>query len=194
MFGFGKKKDRLKNVRVAILVADGVEQTQLDAAIKKLRSAGAELYILSLRAGKIQAMHGLKAGAKIPVDGGLNEVHPASFGALLIPGGQLSVERLRQNLLVLEFVRSFDRNAKPIAAIGHGVLVLASAGVLRTRRLTAWPGIKDDVMHAGAEWVDEPYVVDGHLLTGRGTRDLNTFTKRLADHVAHIYSTNLVTA
>ena len=166
----------------------------MDAAVKKLRSAGAELYILSLRPDKLQAMHGLKTSAKIPVDGTLDEVHPASFGALFIPGGAISAERLRQNLHVLEFVRSFDRNAKPIAAIGHGVLVLGSAGVLRTRRLTAWPGIKDDVANAGAEWVDEAYTVDGNLLTGRATRDINKFTKQLVDHVAHMHSMNLVTA
>ncbi|HEX6292133.1 MAG TPA: DJ-1/PfpI family protein [Herpetosiphonaceae bacterium] len=194
MFGFGKKKDRLKKMRVAILAADGVEQGQLDAAVKKLRSAGAEIFILSLQPGKLQAFRGLKPSAKIPVDATLDEVHPASFGALFIPGGTVSAERLRQSTRVLEFVRSFDRTAKPIAVVGHGALVLVSAGVLRTRRLTAWPGIKDDVINTGAEWLDEPYALDGNLLTGRTSRDIGKFTRQIVDHFASNRSSNVITA
>jgi protease I len=194
MFGFGKRKDRLKNVRVAILAADGVEQSQLDAVVKKLRSAGAEIFMLSLRPGKLQAMHGLKRGDKIPVDGAIDEVHPASFGGLFIPGGAISAERLRQNLRVLEFVRSFDRTGKPIAVVGHGALVLASAGITSGRTLTAWPGIKDDLVNAGAGWADETYVLDGNLLTSRTSRDIGKFNKQIVDHFARTSSTNIVSA
>lgn len=194
MFGFGKQKDRLKNIRVAILATDGVEQSQLDAVVKKLRAAGAELFILSLQPGKIQAMYGLKRGNKIPVDGTLDEIHPASFGGLFIPGGPISAERLRQNVRVLEFVRSFDRTGKPIAVVGHGALVLASAGVVGGRTLTAWPGVKDDVVNAGAAWADDTYVLDGNLLTSRTSRDIGKFTKQIVKHFANTSSTNLVTA
>lgn len=182
MLGFGKKKDRLKNARIAVLVSDGVEQTQLDAGIKALRNAGAETYIVALRSGKIQAMRGLKTGAKVPVDVTIDEVHPASFAGLVIPGGALSAERLRQNEDVREFVRAFERNRKPIAAIGHAGWVLASAGVLPGKKLTAWPGIQDDIANAGAQWVDEPYVADANLLTGRASRDIKAFRKHLAKH------------
>jgi protease I len=194
MFGFGKKKNRLQKVRVAILAADGVEQSQLDAAVKKLRSAGAEIYILSVHPGKIQAMHALKPSTKIPVDGTVDEVHPASFGALFIPGGTLNAERLRQNDRALEFVRSFDRNAKPIAAVGHAALVLASAGVINGRAVTAWPGIKDDAVNAGAQWRDEPYILDRNLLTARASRDLNKFVKQIVGHFANTSATNIITA
>lgn len=184
MFGFGKKKNRLKGARVAFLVADGVEQSQLDAAVKQLRSAGAEIFIIAPRSGKIQALNALKTGAKVPVDGTLEDTHPASFAALVIPGGTIAADRLRQNVRALEFIRSFDRNAKPIAALGHAAWVLASAGVTSGRKLTGWPGIKDDATNAGAEWLDEPYVLDGHLLTGRTSRDLKQFSKQLRKHFA----------
>lgn len=194
MFGFGKSKNRLEKVRVAILATDGVEQTELDAVVKKLRGAGAELFILSLRPGKIQAMQGLKRGAKISVDGAIDEVHPASFGALFIPGGTISAERLRQSLHVLEFVRSFDRNAKPVAAIGHGALVLASAGVVGGRTLAAWPGIKDDLVNAGGVCVDETVVRDGNLLTSGASRNIGKFSKQIVNHFATTSATNLVAA
>ncbi len=184
MFGFGKKKARLKRSRIAVLVADGVEQAQLDAAVKQLRGAGAEIFIVAPRYGKIQALRALQSGAKVPVDVTLEEVHPASFAALVIPGGTLHADRLRQNERAREFVRAFVRSGKPVALMGHAPWVLASAGVLEGRRLTSWPGIKDDVINAGGEWVDEPYVQDGNLLSGRTTRDLRKFSKQLKKHVA----------
>ena len=186
MFGFGKKKARLKRSRIAVLVADGVEQAQLDAAVKQLRGAGAEIFIVAPRYGKIQALRALQPGAKVPVDVTLEEVHPASFAALVIPGGTLHADRLRQNERAREFVRAFVRSGKPVALMGHAPWVLASAGVLEGRRLTSWPGIKDDVINAGGEWVDEPYVQDGNLLSGRTTRDLRKFSKQLKKHVAEL--------
>lgn len=186
MFGFGRKKRQLKRkqIRVAILVADGVEQAHLDASIKALRRAEAETFIVSLRSGKIQALQGLKKGTTVPVDVTVDEVHPASFAALLLPGGSTSADRLRLNRSVLEFVRAFHRNRKPIAAIGHATWVLASAGVLSGRNVTSWPGIQDDLTNAGALWMDEPYVLDENLLTSRTARDLRAFTKQLVKHFA----------
>ncbi|MDP9313088.1 MAG: type 1 glutamine amidotransferase [Chloroflexota bacterium] len=186
MFGFGKKKARLKQARIAVLVTDGVEQAQLDAAVKQLRNAGAETFIVSTRSGKVQAFHSLKPSSKIPVDVTLDEVHPASFAALVIPGGTFHTDRLRQNERAREFVRAFMRSGKPVAAIGHAPLLLASADVLQGRRLTSWPGIKDDLVHAGGEWVDEPYVLDGNLLSARANRDLSKFSKQLTQHVAQL--------
>lgn len=195
MFGFGKKRDRLKKpqVRVAVLIANGVEQSELDASIKALHKAGARTFILAPQPGKIQAMHALKNGDKIPVDVTLDEVHPASFAALLIPGGAIAADRLRQNPRALEFARAFDRNGKPIAAMGHAVAALASAGLLAGRTLTSWPGIKDDVINAGGVWLDDPYVIDGNLLTGRASRDAAKFAKELVKHFSQqveVYATD----
>ncbi|WP_026369505.1 DJ-1/PfpI family protein [Kallotenue papyrolyticum] len=184
MLWFGRSKRRLARARVAILITDGVEQAQLDAVIKRLRAHGAQVFLIGVRPGKVQAMRALRPSTKIAVDITLDEVHPASFQALVIPGGSLQVDRLRRDPGVLQFVREFDRAGQPIAVIGHAALVLASAGLLAGRRLTGWPGIRDDVVNAGGVWVDAPYVVDDNLLSGRATRDAHAWSKQVAKHIA----------
>jgi protease I len=179
MFGFGKKKERLRQSRVAVLVADGVEQAELDAAIKQLRKAEAEVFVVGARPGKVQAFRALTPSVRVPVDITVGEVHPASFQALVIPGGSLHADRLRQSPAALEFIRDFDRARRPLAVIGHAAIALASAGVLAGRRVTSWPGIRDDLVNAGAIWSDESYVLDGHLLTGRRARDAGKWAKQI---------------
>src|SRR4028119_2116785 len=115
MFGWGKKP--LVGVRVAILAADGVEQIEIKSPWKALTKAGAEVYLISLRKGKIQAVNALVPGDRIPVDATLDEVHPASFAALLLPGGFVNPDLLRQNTKAVDFVRTFTRTNKPIASI-----------------------------------------------------------------------------
>ena len=183
MFGFGKKKS-LQGVRVAVLATDGVEQDELAKPWKALEDAGAEVYLISRRTGRIQAVKSLAQSNTIPVDATLDEVHPASFAALFIPGGLASPDRLRQNDKALDFVRLFSRRNKPIAAIAQGAWVLASAGILSGRTATSWPGIQDDLRNAGAQWQDEPVVVDDNLVTGRGPKDLKKFNKRMVEHFA----------
>jgi protease I len=185
MFGFGRKKP-LVGVRVAVLAADGVEQVELTSPWKALQKAGAELFLVSLRKGKIQAVHALARGDRIPVDATLDEVHPASFAALLLPGGFMNPDLLRQDAKALDFVRAFARAGKPIAAICHAPWLLASTGYARGRTLTSWPGIQDDMRNAGAIWQDEPVVIDGNLLTSRGPQDLKKFNKQLVNHFAGI--------
>jgi protease I len=181
MFGFGKKK-QLTGVRVAILAADGVEEVELTSPWKALHAAGAEVYLISLRNGKIQAVNALVPGKRIPVDATLDEVHPASFAALFLPGGFMNPDLLRQSSAALDFTRSFARHNKPIAAICHGPWVLASAGLLSGRTITSWPGIQDDLRNAGAIWQDQPVVTDNNFLTSRGPQDLKKFNKQLVTH------------
>ena len=183
MFGFGRKK-KLQGIRVAVLAADGVEQIELTSPWKALLKAGAEVYLISPRSGKIQAVNALAPGRRIPVDATLDEVHPASFAALLLPGGHVNPDLLRQNEKALKFVRSFDRQNKPIAAICHAPWLLASAGLLSGRTLTSWPGIQDDLRNAGANWKDQAVVVDNNLLTSRGPQDIKKFNKRMVAHFA----------
>ncbi len=186
MLWFGKRKKRLERSRVAVLVADGVEQAQLDAAVKQLRAAGSDVFIIGVRPGKARAFRALKPSVVVPIDATLGEVHPASFHALVIPGGSVHADRLRQSPAALGFIRDFNRAKRPIAAIGHAAAVLASAGVVAARRLTGWPGIKDDIANAGGVWLDEPYVVDENLLTGRASRDAGTWSKQLVKHVGRL--------
>ncbi len=186
MFGFGRKKQRLKESRVAVLVADGVEQVLLDEPIRALRKAGVDVFLLAPHAGTIRAMKDRKPGDKIQVDAAFQDVHPASFAALLIPGGVDAVERLRRDKQVLAFVRSFVPYGKPIAAVGYAPLLLASAGLVQGHRVTSWPGIQEDLLNAGANWIDEPYVVDDILLTGRDPRAFSRQMVRLVGEVVSV--------
>jgi len=183
MFGFGRKKQRLKESRVAVLVADGVEQVLLDEPVRALRKAGVDVFLLAPQAGTIRAMRDRKPGDKIPVDVALQDVHPASFAALLIPGGMGAIERLRRDAQVVAFVRSFAHYGKPIATLGYAPLLLASAGLVQGRRVTSWPGIREDLLTAGAIWVDAPYMLDDILLTGRDPR---AFSKQMVQLVGEV--------
>lgn len=168
----GKK---LKGLRVAVLAADGFEQVELTRPVKKLKREGAEVKLISLRPGAIRGMHLLYPGKKVEVNSTLREVKAADYDALLLPGGFVSPDLLRQSELALEFVRDFERLGRPIAVICHGPWLLASADVVRGRRITSWPGIRDDLHNAGGIWEDAPVVRDGTWVSSRGPQDLLEF-------------------
>jgi protease I len=168
----GKK---LKGLRVAVLAADGFEQVELTRPVKKLKGEGAHVELISLRPGSIRGMNLLYPGKKVHVDATLREVKAADYDALLLPGGFINPDLLRQSELALEFVRDFERLGRPIAVICHGPWLLASSDVVRGRRLTSWPGIRDDLHNAGGIWEDAPVVRDGTWVSSRGPHDLPEF-------------------
>jgi protease I len=168
----GKK---LKGLRVAVLAADGFEQVELTHPVKELKREGAHVELISLRPGSIRGMNLLYPGKKVAVDATLREVKAADYDALLLPGGFVNPDLLRQSELALEFVRDFERLGRPIAVICHGPWLLASADVARGRRLTSWPGIRDDIHNAGGIWEDAPVVRDGTWISSRGPHDLPEF-------------------
>ena len=172
----------LEGVRVAILAADGVEQVELTRPRKRLEDVGAEVEVVSLRPGRIRAMNLLYPGRKIPVDRTVFTADPDDYDALLLPGGFVNPDFLRQSKRALNFVRRFDAAGKPIAALCHGPWVLVSAGLVEGRRLTSWPGIRDDVVNAGGLWEDKAVVVDGNWVSSRGPHDLWQFNRALVEH------------
>lgn len=162
-----------------MLAADGFEKAELSIPVKALQLAGAELDVISLRHGRIRGMNLHEPASRVGVDRTIDEVHAGEYDALLIPGGFISPDLLRQSARVRDFVRGIDAAKKPIASICHGPWVLASSGMLRNRTMTSWPGIRDDLVNAGATWLDEPVVTDGNLLTSRGPQDLAPFVRAL---------------
>ncbi|RKH12710.1 type 1 glutamine amidotransferase [Corallococcus praedator] len=165
----------LKGMRVAVLAADGFEQVELTRPVKRLEREGAQVTIVSLHKGRIRGMNLLVPGKKVRVDATLREVKAADFDALLLPGGFMNPDFLRQSALALDFVRDADLLDLPIAVICHGPWLLASAGLLEGRHLTSWPGIRNDLENAGAHWTDEPVVRDGNWVSSRGPHDLLAF-------------------
>jgi deglycase len=178
------ESQELEGVRIAVLAADGFEQVEVTRPVKALEKHGAEVEIVSLRPGSIQGMNLLYPGKKIHVDRTVFTADPNAYHGLHIPGGFINPDFLRQSDDALDFVRAFEAARKPISTICHGPWVLVSAGLVGGRRLTSWPGIKDDVRNAGGTWVDEAVVLDGNWVSSRGPQDLHAFDKAIVEHFA----------
>src|SRR6185312_11862479 len=168
--------DGLQGKRIAILAADSVEKVELEQPRAALRQAGAQVEVLSLRRGEIQARnHDLEPAGAFAVDRPVADAKPAEFDALVLPGGTVNPDKLRQDDSAVAFVRDFVESGKPVAAICHGPLTLVEAGVTAGRTLTSYRSIRTDLRNAGANVVDEEVVVDGNLITSRSPADLPTF-------------------
>ena len=120
----------------------------------------------------------------VRVDRTLDEAVPADYDALLVPGGFIGPDFLRQSHLARELVRDFDISNKPIASLCHGPWLLVEANVLRSRRVTSWPSLRTDIRNAGGEWVDEEVVADGKLVTSRKPADIPAFNRKMIEEFA----------
>jgi protease I len=170
---------QLKGRRVAVLAADGFEKVELTIPVTALRAAGAKVDIISLRLGRIRGVNLHEPASRVTVDHTVSEVSVDDYDALLIPGGFINPDLLRQSAQARQFVRSFDAAGKPIATLCHGPWLLSSAGLTQGRRMTSWPGVRDDLVNAGATWLDEEVVRDGNWLTSRGPQDMVPFVRAL---------------
>jgi protease I len=175
----------LQGRRVAVLAADGFEKVELSVPVAALRTAGAEVEIVSLRRGRIRGVNLHEPASRVTVDRTIDEVSVDDYDALLIPGGFINPDLLRQSAAVRQFVQAFDGARKPIATLCHGPWVLASAGLTQGRTMTSWPGVRDDLVNAGATWLDDAVVQDRNWLTSRGPQDLVPFVKALLKFFEH---------
>lgn len=171
----------LKNLRVAVLAADGFEKVELTVPVAALRAAGAQVSVVSLRRGRIRGMNLHEPASRTRVDLTVDDAADEQFDALFIPGGFINPDLLRQSEAVRLFVTRFNAAGLPIATLCHGPWVLASAELLLNRTLTSWPGIRDDLVHAGATWLDEPVVRDRNWITSRGPQDLAAFVPAMLE-------------
>lgn len=175
-------EQKLKGRQIAALAADGFEKVELTVPMHALRLAGAKVDVISLRPGRIRGVNLHEPASRVGVDKTVEEADPNDYDALLLPGGFINPDLLRQSQQAREFVRAFDAAGKPIASLCHGPWVLASAGLLKGRTLTSWPGIRDDLVNAGATWLDQEVVRDGNLITSRGPQDLKPFVQEVLKH------------
>lgn len=173
---------QLKGRSIAVLATDGVEKVELTIPVNALKLAGARVDVVSLRHGGIRTVNLHEPASRVRVNKTVSEADPAHYDALLIPGGFINPDLLRQSAEARDFVRDFDRAGKPIASLCHGPWVLESAGLLDGRVLTSWPGIRDDMVNAGATWLDQEVVEDGNLVTSRGPQDLVPFIRAITKH------------
>jgi deglycase len=174
----------LKGKKVAILATDGVEQVELTEPMKALENAGAAVEVVAPHGGQIQGMNHHEKGDKIKVDRVLAEARPASYDAIVLPGGVANPDALRMNKDAVAFARHFHDTKKPIAVICHGPWTLIEAGVVKGREMTSWPSLKTDLANAGARWVDREVVVDEGIVSSRKPDDLPAFCKKMVEEFA----------
>ncbi len=175
---------QLTGRRIAVLATDGFEQSELEKPVEALKAAGAEVEVVSLESGKIQGMVHDKVGREVSVDRALSSADASDYDALVLPGGVANPDTLRIQTSAVDFVRSFARAHKPIAAICHGPWTLINAEAIDGRTMTSWPSLEVDLRNAGAHWVDEEVVVDRGLVTSRNPDDLPAFCAKMIEAFA----------
>lgn len=179
---------RLDGKRIAFVATDGVEAVELSEPWTALTEAGAIPTLISIDAGRIQGFDHLTPSETFDVDKTVLHAHAEDYDALVLPGGVANPDRLRTDPHIVEFVRAAVELGRPIGVICHGPWTLVSAGVLKGRRITSWPSLQDDLVNAGADWVDEEVVVDtsgaGVLVSSRNPGDLPVFTATIVDQFA----------
>jgi deglycase len=170
-----------KSLKVAIIATDDFEEVEMTEPRKFLEAQGARAVLISPHGGKIKAMRHDEKSGEYAVDQTLDEVNPGDFDALLLPGGALNVDSLRVEQKAQDFARDFDRQMKPIAVICHGSWPLVSAGLVKGRTLTSYHTIKDDLVNAGANWVDSQAVVDRNWISIRQPSDIPKFNEKIKE-------------
>lgn len=181
--------NQLREHRIAILAADGVEQVELERPRQAVQDAGARVDLLSVDEGEIQAMNSdINPADTFPVDRRVSDAATDEYDALILPGGTCNPDKLRMDEDAVEFVRAFVESGKPVGVICHGPWTLAEADVLQGRRITSWPSIRTDLRRAGAEVVDEEVVVDGNLVSSRSPDDLPAFCEAIVREFSSVHA------
>lgn len=168
--------DELNGKKIAFLATDGVEQVELTQPWEQIKAAGADVELVSLEAGEIQAMNGdINKGDTFKVDKTVDDVKAEDYNGLVIPGGVANPDTMRTNDKAVQFTRDFFAQHKPVAAICHAPWMLIEAGVVDGRTVTSFPSVQTDLKNAGAHWVDREVVCDEALVTSRTPDDLDAF-------------------
>ncbi len=166
--------------KIACIVADEFEDSELAVPVDRLRSAGYTVEIIGFKAG--EKLVGKRSKVTVRADRSIEDADPDDYIGLLIPGGY-SPDKLRTDRRFVEFVRTFDDQRKLIAAVCHGPQILITADLVRGRTLTAWPTIQVDLVHAGANVIDQEVVMDGNWITSRKPDDLEAFSQAILGHL-----------
>ena len=175
--------------RVAILVEDGFEDSELTGPMRALKDAGAKVVIVGSDIEKRYT--GKRNKTVIKPDVGVDQVTANEFDAIIIPGGY-APDKMRMHPLMINLVKTADDLGRVVAAICHGPQLLISADLVRGRRVTSWPSIAVDLQNAGAEWIDAPVVQDKNLITSRKPADIPRFNSAVIDVMRDRYGKDVV--
>src|SRR6476646_9723802 len=169
----------LSKARILIVATDGFEEWELFGPRQILQQRGAEVVLASLKLDPIQATVHDDPGKTIRPDLTVEDASADDFDVLILPGGVRKPDQLRLHRNVIDLIKAFDRQGKPIGAICHGPWLLVEADLLRGRTATSWPSIRTDLSNAGANVVDQSAVTDGNVVTSRNPDDVEAFTDAL---------------
>jgi protease I len=165
--------------KVAILATNGFEESELFSPKEAIERENIQVEILSPEIGKIKAWKHGNWSKEIDVDVAIRDVDANDFDLLILPGGVINPDKLRRNEHVVNFIRRFFLDGKPVAAICHGAQTLIDAEVVRDKTMTSFFSIKKDLQNAGANWIDSNVVLDDNLITSRNPDDLQAFNKKI---------------
>ncbi len=165
---------RLKGKSVAIFLEDIYEDNEFWYPYYRMLEEGATVKSVAPRQGSFTGKYGVPAKA----DAAIHEVRPEDFDAVIIPGGY-APDKMRRSAEMVRFIVEMHAQNKVIAGICHAGWMLVSAGVLKGRKATGFSAIKDDMVNAGAEWIDQEMVRDGNLITSRTPKDLPAFCREI---------------
>ena len=169
----------IQDAKILIVATDGFEEWELFGPKQILENAGATVKLASLDTKPIQATVHDDPGKTIRPDMTIDEANSSDFDALVLPGGVRNPDQLRTHTNVIELIRDFADQGKPVAAICHGPWLLVETDLIRGRTVTGWPSIRTDLRNAGARVVDEAAAVDGNIITARKPDDVDAFTNAL---------------
>ena len=170
--------------KVAILTENGFEEVELTSPMNALEQAGVIVHVISPQNEKVKAWDHDHWSIEIPVDKHISEASPEDYDMLVIPGGVMNPDKMRQNPQCVLFARHFLELGKPLAAICHAPQLLIETEMLANREMTSYPSIKSDLVNAGVIWVDQEVVVDNGLVTSRNPGDLPAFNKKILEELA----------
>lgn len=173
----------ITEARILIVATDGFEEWELFGPRQILQKRGAEVVLASPKLDPIQATVHDDPGKTIRPDLTVDQANPDDFDALILPGGVRNPDALRTHPRVIQLIKDFAAQGKPVAAICHGPWLLVEADLLRGRTATCWPSIRTDLRNAGANVVDEAVAVDENIVTSRKPDDVEPFTNAVIDLV-----------
>jgi protease I len=168
----------LSEKRIAMLVDDGFEDLEFWVPLMRMEEGGAAVTVVGTKAGRV--VHSKSGGLTASIDTDVANVSAADFDAILVPGGW-APDKLRRSEAVTGLVRAMYDEGKIVAMICHAGLVGISAGIVKGRRATGSLGIRDDLVNAGATWVDAPAFRDGNLVWGRVVPDIPAYCRELVE-------------
>ena len=171
---------QLKGKRVAILAENMYQEMELWVPYYRLKEEGAEVQVVG--AGGVKS-YASKHGYPVNVDVQAEQVNAVEYDAVVVPGG-FAPDLMRRSPAMVKLVREAFEHGKVVAAICHAGWMPVSAGILKGKRATSFFSIKDDLVNAGATWVDQEVVVDGNLITSRKPDDLPAFCREIVKALA----------